>query len=153
MVLPVSRFKYLRSRILRPTDRPDQIDSALLRPGRLDQASSHCNMSPAAILTVQLIYIPLPDEASRISILTATLRKSPLAPGVDLNFLAKSTAGFSGADLTEICQRAAKLAIRASIESDMRRDRERKDKAEAAGGDLDLMDEENDEDDVPAISV
>lgn len=110
-------------------------------------------MSPAAILTVQLIYIPLPDEASRISILTATLRKSPLAPGVDLNFLAKSTAGFSGADLTEICQRAAKLAIRASIESDMRRDRERKDKAEAAGGDLDLMDEENDEDDVPAISV
>lgn len=118
-------------------DRPDQIDSALLRPGRLDQ----------------LIYIPLPDEASRISILTATLRKSPLAPGVDLNFLAKSTAGFSGADLTEICQRAAKLAIRASIESDMRRDRERKDKAEAAGGDVDLMDEENDEDDVPAISV
>ena len=118
-------------------DRPDQIDSALLRPGRLDQ----------------LIYIPLPDEASRISILTATLRKSPLAPGVDLNFLAKSTAGFSGADLTEICQRAAKLAIRASIESDMRRDRERKDKAEAAGGDVDLMDEENDEDEVPAISV
>lgn len=74
---------------------------------------------------------------------------------MDLNFLAKSTAGFSGADLTEICQRAAKLAIRASIESDMRRDRERKDKAEAAGGDVDvdLMDEENDEDEVPAISV
>lgn len=97
----------------------------------------------------------MPDEASRISILTATLRKSPLAPGVDLNFLAKSTAGFSGADLTEICQRAAKLAIRASIESDMRRDRERKDKAEAAGEDVDvdLMDEENDEDDVPAITV
>lgn len=123
--------------IIGATNRPDQIDSALLRPGRLDQ----------------LIYIPLPDEASRISILTATLRKSPLAPGVDLNFLAKSTAGFSGADLTEICQRAAKLAIRASIESDMRRDRERKDKAEAAGGDVDLMDEENDEDEVPAISV
>lgn len=76
-----------------------------------------------------------------------------MAPGVDLNFLAKNTAGFSGADLTEICQRAAKLAIRASIESDMRKDRERKEKAESAGEDVDLMDEENDEDDVPAITV
>lgn len=123
--------------IIGATNRPDQIDPALLRPGRLDQ----------------LIYIPLPDEASRLSILTATLRKSPVAPGVDLNYLAKSTAGFSGADLTEICQRAAKLAIRASIESDMRKDRERKEKAEAAGEDVDLMDEENDEDDVPAITV
>jgi transitional endoplasmic reticulum ATPase len=70
-----------------------------------------------------------------------------------LTFLAKNTAGFSGADLTEICQRAAKLAIRASIEADMRKDREQKDKAEAAGGDVDLMDEENDEDAVPAITV
>ncbi|TXT16074.1 hypothetical protein VHUM_00577 [Vanrija humicola] len=123
--------------IIGATNRPDQIDPALLRPGRLDQ----------------LIYIPLPDEASRLSILQATLRKSPLAPGVDLNFLAKNTAGFSGADLTEICQRAAKLAIRASIESDIRKENERKEKAEAAGGDVDLMDEENDEDEVPAISV
>jgi len=125
--------------IIGATNRPDQIDSALLRPGRLDQ----------------LIYIPLPDEASRLSILNATLKKSPIAPGVDLGFLAKSTAGFSGADLTEICQRAAKLAIRASIEADMKKDRERKEKAEAAGEteDVDLMDEENDEDAVPAITV
>ena len=101
----------------------------------------------------QLIYIPLPDEESRLSILQATLRQSPVAAGVDLNFLAKSTAGFSGADLTEICQRAAKLAIRASIEVDVRKDRERKEKAEEAGGDVDLMDEENDEDEVPAIAV
>jgi transitional endoplasmic reticulum ATPase len=104
---------------------------------------------------VQLIYIPLPDEPSRLSILEATLRKSPIAPGVDLTFLAKNTAGFSGADLTEICQRAAKLAIRESIEVDMRKDRERKEKAEAAGEevDVDLMDEENDEDEVPSITV
>ena len=101
----------------------------------------------------QLIYIPLPDEASRLSILQATLRKSPVAPGVDLNYLSKSTAGFSGADLTEICQRAAKLAIRASIESDMRKERERKEKAEAAGEDVNIMDEENEEDDVPSITV
>ncbi|WVQ80226.1 transitional endoplasmic reticulum ATPase [Cryptococcus sp. DSM 104549] len=123
--------------IIGATNRPDQIDSALLRPGRLDQ----------------LIYIPLPDEESRLSILKATLNKSPIAPGVDLSFLAKNTAGFSGADLTEICQRAAKLAIRESIEVDMRKDREAKEKAEAAGEDVDLMDADNDEDEVPAITV
>jgi transitional endoplasmic reticulum ATPase len=65
-----------------------------MRPGRLDQ----------------LIYIPLPDETSRLSILQATLRKSPVAPDVDLGYLAKHTAGYSGADLAELCGRAAKLA-------------------------------------------
>lgn len=44
---------------------------------------------------------------------------------VDLDYLAKMTNGFSGADLTEICQRACKLAIRESIESEIRRERER----------------------------
>jgi SpoVK/Ycf46/Vps4 family AAA+-type ATPase len=71
--------------------RPDIIDPAILRPGRLDQ----------------LIYIPLPDEPSRISILKATTRKSPIAPNVDLSYIAKITKGFSGADLTEICQRVS----------------------------------------------
>lgn len=42
-----------------------------------------------------------------------------------MEFLAKMTNGFSGADLTEICQRACKLAIRESIESEIRRERER----------------------------
>jgi len=91
--------------IIGATNRPDIIDPALMRPGRLDQ----------------LIYIPLPDEASRLSIFKAVLRKSPLAPDVDLAFLAKSTNGFSGADITEICQRAAKLAIRQSIDVIYRR--------------------------------
>ena len=98
--------------IIGATNRPDQIDPALLRPGRLDQ----------------LIYIPLPDEPSRLAILEAALRKSPIDPSVDLGFLAKNTHGFSGADLTEICQRAAKLAIRESIEADIRAARERKEK-------------------------
>ncbi|KAG8131351.1 putative Transitional endoplasmic reticulum ATPase protein, partial [Naja naja] len=92
--------------IIGATNRPDIIDPAILRPGRLDQ----------------LIYIPLPDEKSRVAILKANLRKSP---DVDLEFLAKMTNGFSGADLTEICQRACKLAIRESIESEIRRERER----------------------------
>uniref|UniRef100_F6PXF6 Transitional endoplasmic reticulum ATPase n=1 Tax=Xenopus tropicalis TaxID=8364 RepID=F6PXF6_XENTR len=95
--------------IIGATNRPDIIDPAILRPGRLDQ----------------LIYIPLPDEKSRIAILKANLRKSPVAKDVDLDFLAKMTNGFSGADLTEICQRACKLAIRESIENEIRRERER----------------------------
>ena len=89
--------------------RPDIIDSAILRPGRLDQ----------------LIYIPLPDEPSRISILRANLRKTPVAKEVDLDYLARVTKGFSGADLTEICQRAVKLAIRENIESEIKKERER----------------------------
>ena len=76
--------------------RPDIIDSALLRPGRLDQ----------------LIYIPLPDDGSRRQIFSAVLRKSPVATDVDTELLVKYTQGFSGADITEICQRACKYAIR-----------------------------------------
>ena len=120
--------------IIGATNRPDQIDSALLRPGRLDQ----------------LIYIPLPDEPSRLSILQAALKKSPIAEDVDLGFLAKNTHGFSGADLTEICQRAAKLAIRASIEADIRQAREKKAKEET--GDDTKMEEDEEEDPVPQIT-
>lgn len=119
--------------IIGATNRPDQIDPALLHPGCLDQ----------------LIYIPLPDEPSRLSILKAALRKSPVAPDVDLSFLAKHTHGFSGADLTEICQRAAKLAIRESIEADIRKAREKKEKEEA--GDV-KMEEDEKEDPVPVIT-
>jgi len=115
--------------IIGATNRPDIIDSAILRPGRLDQ----------------LIYIPLPDDGSRSSILKANLRKTPIAENVDLNYLAKVTHGFSGADLTEICQRACKLAIRESIEKDIQRERQRE-----ANPDADMdMDEE--EDPVPEI--
>ena len=78
------------------TNRPDILDDALLRPGRLDQ----------------LIYIPLPDQASRYAIFKANLRKTPLAADVDLNFVAQITDGFSGADITELCGRASKSAVR-----------------------------------------
>merc|ERR1712146_627559 len=59
--------------------------------------------------------------------------------GVPLDYLAEKTDKFSGADLTEICQRAAKLAIRESIEKDIERQRAR-DAAEADGGDDDMDD-------------
>lgn len=45
----------------------------------------------------------MPDIKSRVNILKANLKKSPLSQDVDLNFMAKITEGFSGADLTEIC--------------------------------------------------
>jgi len=95
--------------VIGATNRPDIIDPAILRPGRLDQ----------------LIYIPLPDLPSRLAILKAALRKSPVAKDVNLEFLAQHTHGFSGADLTEICQRAVKLAIRESIEIAYQRKKER----------------------------
>lgn len=59
-----------------------------------------------------MIYIPLPDQPSRFAILKANLKKTPVAKDVDLNFIAQITQDFSGADLTEVCQRAAKAAVR-----------------------------------------
>jgi len=95
--------------VIGATNRPDIIDPALMRPGRLDQ----------------LIYIPMPDYESRLSILKAVLRKSPVSKDVDLPYLAAHLDKFTGADLTEICQRAAKLAIRESIEREVERERMR----------------------------
>ncbi|KAF6140192.1 hypothetical protein GIB67_000240 [Kingdonia uniflora] len=106
--------------IIGATNRPDIIDSALLRPGRLDQ----------------LIYIPLPDESSRHQIFKACLRKSPISKDVDLRALAKYTKGFSGADITEICQRSCKYAIRENIEKDIGREKRRSEYPMAVEEDL-----------------
>jgi len=116
--------------IIGATNRPDIIDTALMRPGRLDQ----------------LIYIPVPDIESRKSILRANLRKSPVSKDVDLDFLAQMTDKFSGADLTEICQRASKFAIRESIERQIERVRMREEKGE------DNMEDVEEEDLVPEIT-
>merc|ERR1712072_310210 len=118
--------------IIGATNRPDIIDTALMRPGRLDQ----------------LIYIPMPDYESRLSILKATLRKSPLNADVDLQYMASQTEKFTGADLTEICQRAAKIAIRENISRDMEREKIRSEAA--AEGEMDQEDEEE-EDTMPEI--
>ena len=87
------------------TNRPEILDEALIRPGRLDQ----------------LIYIPLPDYVARVGIIKAVLRKSPVAPNVNIEFLAQQCEGFSGADMTELCQRATKAAIRESIAAEEER--------------------------------
>ncbi|NXC92061.1 TERA ATPase, partial [Cercotrichas coryphoeus] len=64
-------------------------------------------------------------DAPSLEVFKARLDRALSSLDVDLDFLAKMTNGFSGADLTEICQRACKLAIRESIESEIRRERER----------------------------
>lgn len=116
--------------IVGATNRPDIIDTALMRPGRLDQ----------------LIYIPMPDYESRLGILRATLRKSPVSKDVDLSYLATQTDKFTGADLTEICQTACKIAIREEIERDIERGRLR----EEAGEEMEDDDDEL-EDTMPEI--
>lgn len=117
--------------VIGATNRPEQLDPALCRPGRLDT----------------LVYVPLPDQASREGILRAQLRKTPVAPDVDLAFIASKTHGFSGADLGFVTQRAVKLAIKQSIAHDIERQRER----EAAGEDVE-MDEAEGEDPVPELT-
>lgn len=111
--------------IIGATNRPDIIDPALLRPGRLDQ----------------LIYIPLPDEASRLQIFKTCLRRSPISRDVDLSALARYTRGFSGADITEICQRACKYAIRENIEKDIERERKKSESPEAMEEDIEDVSE------------
>lgn len=82
--------------IMAATNRPDILDSALLRPGRFDRT----------------IVIDRPDLVGREGILKVHTRKIPLSPGVDLKILARGTSGFSGADLANMVNEAALLAAR-----------------------------------------
>ncbi|KAL1723778.1 P-loop containing nucleoside triphosphate hydrolase protein [Schizophyllum commune] len=85
--------------VLAATSRPDLIDSALLRPGRLDK-SVFCNM---------------PTTEERRDILSAVARKVALAPDVDLTVAAEATEGFSGADLQALLYNAHLEAVHESI--------------------------------------
>lgn len=118
--------------VIGATNRPEQLDNALCRPGRLDT----------------LVYVPLPDEASRIGILKAQLRKTPVASDVNIEYIASRTHGFSGADLGFVTQRAVKLAIKQAISIDIDRAKER----EAAGEDVKMEEDEDEEDPVPELT-
>ena len=87
--------------VIGATNRPNMIDPALLRPGRLDE----------------LIYVPVPDEAGRKIILKIHTKKMPLAKDVDLDDLAKRTERFTGADLEDLVRRAGMVALRRSLKS------------------------------------
>lgn len=118
--------------VIGATNRPEQLDPALCRPGRLDS----------------LIYVPLPDEPGRLSILKAQLRKTPVSSDIDIGFIASKTHGFSGADLGFITQRAVKIAIKEAIAADIERTKAR----EAAGEEVMDMDEDDAEDPVPELT-
>jgi len=114
--------------IVGATNRPDILDEALLRPGRLDQ----------------LIYIPLPDQKSRVSILKAILRKTPIDPKIDLEFVGRLCEGFSGADLKELCNQVCKSAVKEAIDAEQQRKALMKEKNDI---DIEMM-----EDPVPMIT-
>ena len=118
--------------VIGATNRPEQLDNALCRPGRLDT----------------LVYVPLPNETSRAGILKAQLRKTPVADDVDINYIASKTHGFSGADLGFVTQRAVKLAIKQAISIDIDRNKER----EAAGEDVKMEEDVDGDDPVPELT-
>ncbi|MEM0153467.1 MAG: CDC48 family AAA ATPase [Ignisphaera sp.] len=82
--------------VIGATNRPDLLDSALLRPGRFDR----------------IIFVPPPDLKARYEILKIHTRKIPLSDDVDLIQLAKTTEGYSGADLEALVREAVMLALR-----------------------------------------
>ena len=87
--------------IIAATNRPDILDSALLRPGRIDS----------------MLYVAPPDLPTRTSILTIRLKNVPLASDVDILTLAEMTKGFSGAEMVYICQEAALAAMEDDLET------------------------------------
>jgi cell division protease FtsH len=85
--------------VLAATNRPDVLDPALLRPGRFDRH----------------VTLDLPDRKDRAAILKVHTRKVPLAPDIDLDRIAGTTPGFSGADLRNLVNEAAILAAREKL--------------------------------------
>ncbi len=89
--------------VIAATNRPDMIDPALLRPGRIERH----------------IYIPPPDKEARVEIFKIHLRGKPLADDVNIEELAERTEGYSGADIEAVCREAGMLAIRELIKPGM----------------------------------
>ncbi len=82
--------------VIAATNRPDILDPALLRPGRFDRQ----------------VVVPPPDVKGREKILKVHTKRVPLGPDVDLSIIAKSTPGFTGADLENLVNEAALIAAR-----------------------------------------
>lgn len=87
--------------LIAATNRPDVLDPALMRPGRFDRQ----------------VVVSYPDVVGREAILKVHARKKPLAPDVNLKDIAKSTAGFTGADLANLLNEAALLAARKDLKA------------------------------------
>ena len=87
--------------IIAATNRPDMVDSAVLRPGRFDR----------------LIYVPEPDDKGRLQILKIYTKGMPISKDVDLNQLAIMTKYYGGADIESLCREAAMHALRKDVNS------------------------------------
>jgi transitional endoplasmic reticulum ATPase len=87
--------------IIAATNRPDMVDPAVLRPGRFDR----------------LIYVPEPDEQSRLQIFKIYTKTMPLASDVNVSALPAMTKGYSGADIEALCREAAMIALRRDVNS------------------------------------
>jgi transitional endoplasmic reticulum ATPase len=84
--------------VIGATNRPDMLDTALLRPGRFDR----------------IILTPVPDETTRLEVLKVHTKDMPLK-NVDLQEVAERTDGYVGADLEAVCREAAILALRSNM--------------------------------------
>ena len=89
--------------VVAATNRPDMIDKALMRPGRLDR----------------VVYVPLPDQTTRLKIFKIHTRIKPLDDTVKLEKLAEQTETYSGAEIAAICNEAAIAALEETIKSDI----------------------------------
>jgi len=88
--------------VIAATNRVDIIDPALVRPGRFDRH----------------VKVDDPDEKARMEIFKVHTKKMPLADDVDLEYLAKNTDGYVGADIEAVCREAVMLTLRDNIEAD-----------------------------------
>jgi transitional endoplasmic reticulum ATPase len=87
--------------VVAATNRPDMVDSALLRPGRFDE----------------LIHVPVPKREGRLKIFEVHTDKMNLEPGVDLEKLADLSDNYTGADIAAVCKKAGRLALREDVDS------------------------------------
>ena len=87
--------------VLGATNRPDLLDSALLRPGRFDE----------------IVLVPPPDEKSRMEIFRVHMEGMSLDVDVNIEALAEITEGYSGADIAAVCRKAGMLALHDNIKS------------------------------------
>lgn len=86
--------------VVAATNRPDLLDRAFLRPGRIDK----------------VIFVPPPDLEGRRAILKVHAERLPLSSDVDLDAVAAGTDCFTGADLQNLCREAALLALRCNLQ-------------------------------------
>ena len=87
--------------VIAASNRPDIVDSALLRPGRFDE----------------LIHVPVPDREGRLKIFEVHTDEMALDPGVNLEKLSDLTDNYTGADIAAVCKKAGRLALREDVEA------------------------------------